>query len=384
MKMNDETSPINNDTTIQIMKVEEYLEHVKTRKSINLYRLNRRGLELFFQWIQKDANEVIEDAQKRAQMESFKDRNYYGFKIEEFYKWLTTAQTDRPAFGHNTGRVYCGAVKSFFAFYNIVNLEVSGDITQVTGDQYCYVPKIPEFQKMFAVGDLRAKVVVSLGLDLGWRPEDFLEVKKNEIDLNATEPQPIGRITQKEKEEAHSFISMETLELLKLYIPQLKADNPYLFPNGNHGHITEEALNNILKKLVEKAQIQTGKKVFTFKAFRKRLLSQAVDIQIDPNAAKLITGKAVAPEMRTYIESADFKAQFIKLRTSMRLSEKAEANHTKLEELAKEVKQLRQMVYDKDLELEVLKETLRTKDPDFDRKYKMVRERKLAERTKQT
>jgi integrase len=370
------------------VKLEEYLEHIKARKSINLYRLSRRGLELFFEYLHEDPTVVLKDAQKRSKVESFKERNYYGFKIEEFYKWLTNEQTDRPAYEHNSARVYCGAVESLFRFYNVSNLEVSGDIHKVVSGLRCYVPTITEFRKMYAVADLRSKVVLSLGLDLGWRAEDFLEVRKDDVNLTATEPQSTDRITQKNKEPAHSFISMETLELLKLYIPTLKPDSQYLFPNGNGGHITETALNDILKKLVEKAQIQTGNKTFTFHGFRKRLLSQAVDVHIDPNAAKLITGKAVAPEMRTYIESADFKAQFIRLRDSMKLSETFNgiSKDERMKELEERNKRLEDQVSMLWQTLDATMKALEEKDEK--RKAKMdeirkviMRERKLSERT---
>jgi hypothetical protein len=41
---------------------------------------------------------------------------------------------------------------------------------------------------------------------------------------------PFDRITEKEKATAKSFLSAETFELLKTYMPTLKAENPYSVP----------------------------------------------------------------------------------------------------------------------------------------------------------
>lgn len=79
------------------MKVNEYLEHIKTRKSTAAYYLYKKGLELFFEWLKKDPSATVKDAQKRSTMENFNERNYYGFKIEEWYKALR-----QQGYAHNS------------------------------------------------------------------------------------------------------------------------------------------------------------------------------------------------------------------------------------------------------------------------------------------
>jgi hypothetical protein len=117
-------------------------------------------LGLFLEFPHEEPVGVLDDAQKRSKMENFKERNYYGFKIEEFYVWLTKEQK----FSHNSARVYCGAVESFFGFSHISNLGVGGDLHKVVSGLRCYVPTVTEFRKMFAADDLRDRVVLSLGL----------------------------------------------------------------------------------------------------------------------------------------------------------------------------------------------------------------------------
>jgi hypothetical protein len=79
---------------------------------------------------------------------------------------------------------------------------------------------------MFQFGDLRARVWVSLSLDLAERIGDVLSIKKAEIpDLNQETPILFERVTQKEKVIAKTFLSSETVELLKVYLPTLKTEN---------------------------------------------------------------------------------------------------------------------------------------------------------------
>jgi integrase len=104
---------------------------------------------------------------------------------------------------------------------------------------------------MFQVGDLRAKLWISLSLDFAERVGDILSIKKTEIpDLDQETPIPFERVTQKEEVIAKTFLSSETVELLKAYLPTLKTENPYLFPsNGNT--LNEQAINYMLRNLTQ-------------------------------------------------------------------------------------------------------------------------------------
>lgn len=68
---------------------------------------------------------------------------------------------------------------------------------------------------MFQVGDLRARVWISLSIDLAERIGDVLSIKKGEIpDLDQETPISFERVTQKEKVIAKSFLSSVTVEKL--------------------------------------------------------------------------------------------------------------------------------------------------------------------------
>lgn len=60
-----------------------------------------------------------------------------------------------------------------------------------------FVPTIQQYRDMFNVADLRGRVILSMGLDLGWRISDFLKIEKDRLDLNQETPISMDAITQK-------------------------------------------------------------------------------------------------------------------------------------------------------------------------------------------
>ncbi len=75
-------------------------------------------------------------------------------------------------------------------------------------------------------------MILSLGLDLAWRVSDFAPLRKSDIpDLNQSTPMQLEKITQKESVISSAFISRESVELLKAYVPTLPKENSYLLPS---------------------------------------------------------------------------------------------------------------------------------------------------------
>jgi hypothetical protein len=130
------------------MKLQQYLDDLKSRRSVATYHLGRQALNLFLEYEKKTPSEILADAQKRQLSENLIEKRYWSNEIEKFYKWLTIDK----GYGHNTARVYCGATETFFRTYG-VNLEVAAGIHKVVAGLKCYVPTITEFRKMYAIAD---------------------------------------------------------------------------------------------------------------------------------------------------------------------------------------------------------------------------------------
>jgi hypothetical protein len=152
-------------------------------------------------------------------------------------------------------------------------------------------------------------------------------------------------MTGKEEVVAHGFLSNETVELLKVYLPTLqKKDNPYLFPSSSKRPISDEWLNRLLQKLADKAQLKLNGKRLTFHCFRKMFLSSSIDSGIGLTAGKKLCGKAIPQSDDTYLTTVKLEEKFVQLKRMLTVqpSPKPESNRrfeqfeTAVEQLQKE------------------------------------------------
>lgn len=141
---------------------------------------------------------------------------------------------------------------------------------------------------MFHVAkDLRSKLLVSLGNDVGWRIGDVLSILRSELPNLEQEP-PIEwtRITTKEKQVAKTCLSQTTVTLLKEYVFTFPSKNPFLFGSNGKNHIDEETVNNRLRDLAREANIEIGNSKLTWHCFRDMIISQAKKPQHRPRRYK--------------------------------------------------------------------------------------------------
>jgi hypothetical protein len=210
-------------------------------------------------------------------------------------------------------------------------------------------------------------VILSTATDLGLRIGDFLALKKTDLPPLDQEP-PISFVTMTDKEDvvAHSFLSQESVDLLKIYLPALgkKHGNPYLFPSNGDSHISDEWMNRLLKRLAEKAKIDLNGKDLTFHCFRKMFLSASVDSGIGMTAGKMLCGKAIAQSDDTYLTTVKLREKFILLKKFLAINEKPNRIETeKLEILESAVCKLQEeLTQQKQITESISKENVKTKE----------------------
>jgi len=340
------------------MTVEYFLNYVKNSKSNNTYREYKRGIEAFCEWYDKTANEVLEERRQDWISGDLVRKKRFTRELEKFHKWLTEpVHTIRgkpnQAYSINSARTYCLGIRQLFRFYEMpLMIPTGSEITKTVVSTKDFVPTPDQYRKMFNVaGDLRSKLIISMGKDLAWRIGDFASIKKDEIPLLDREaPILFEKITEKEEVIAKSFLSAETVNLLKRYLPTVK-DNPnlYLFPSNREGYFDPESINRILKDLAAKAKIRIPKrKRLRFHAFRKRFLSECANVHVDINTAKLLVGKSVEKDMLTYLSEVEHKRDFIRVHRRLKLTETPMTQPTEgtneLKQLRDEVDKLRRMI----------------------------------------
>jgi len=305
----------------------------------------REGLKRFAKWYGKTTNEILKERVSDWTNDDLFKKKRFARKIEEFHSYLIKEKHYAP----NSATYYTQGIRALFAFYEMP-VKLTNEIDKRVMTVKDYVARIDEYTEMFKVADnLRDKLIVSMGLSLAWRIGDFAQIKKSDLpNLEMATPIPFEIVSGKEEVIAKSFLSDEVVELLKQYLPTLSEDNPYLFPSNGKGHLDHTTFNRILKDLAEKTNIRIPKhKRIRFHCFRKRFLSEAANLRIDVNIAKILVGKSVDASMLAYLSEIDLKEAFRKISERLRLTERKAITPTTKEtsELRKEIDELKKLVH---------------------------------------
>jgi integrase len=317
------------------MKVEDFLNYVKETKSKNTWKEYKHSIEKFAEWFGKSPNEIMELRTQDWASTDLHQKKRFVREIEKFHKSLI-----EKGYTINSARTMCLGLMQLFRFYEMpVTIQTGSDVSKTVVSTKDYVPTPEQYREMFKMADdLRSKIIISLGKDLGWRIGDFVKIRKEQLpNLEQEPPILFELITEKEDVLAKSFISAESVELLKQYLPTTPKENPYLFPSNSKNFIDPDTINRTLKQLAEKSNIKIPQnKRLRFHAFRKRFLSTCANLSIDVNIAKILVGKDVESSMLAYLSEVEHRIAFLKVHEVLRLTEmpmrKTRESATELEE----------------------------------------------------
>jgi len=285
------------------LSVQEFLDSVTNPNTKKEYR---HGIKQFCDWYGKSAEDILElrkdDLTQRAGENLIEYRNRaarFEKEIEKFHSYLLEQD-----YTINTARNLTLGIRQLFRHYEMgIRFRAGSKVVKTVKTTKNFPLTIEHVGAMFKVADLRERNILSMATDLGLRVGDFINIKKADLPpLDEEPPIPFDLMTSKEKIVAHGFLSHESVDLLKAYLPTLekKNGNPYLFPSNGTAHISDEWLNKLLQRLAENAKINLNKKSLTFHCFRKMFLSTAIDSGIGLTAGKKLCGKAIAESDDTY------------------------------------------------------------------------------------
>ncbi len=315
------------------LSVQEFLDSVSNPNTKKEYR---HGIKKFCEWYGKSAEEILElrkdDLTQKAEENLIEYRNRaarFEKEIERFHSYLLG-----QGFTINTSRNLTLGIRQLFRFYEMpIRIRSGSKVSQTVKTTKNYPMTIEHVKAMFTVADLRERVVLSMATDLGLRIGDFIKTRKTDLpNLDQKAPIPFDLMTDKEKVIAHGFLSQETVELLKAYLPTLerKNGNPYLFPSNGESHISDEWLNRLLQRLGEKAQIRLNGKSLTFHCFRKMFLSASIDSGVGLTAGKKLCGKSIGESDDTYLTTVNLRQKFIQLKKFLTIKETAKLEDSEI------------------------------------------------------
>ena len=348
------------------LSVQEFLDTVQNPNTKKEYRY---GIKKFCEFYSKSAEEILD--QRKGDLTQKAGENLIEYKnraarfekeIEKFHSYLQS-----QGYSTNTSRNLTIGIRQLFRFYQMpVRIRAGSKVTKTVKTSKNFPLRIEDVRKMFEVADLRERVILSMATDLGLRISDFIKIKKNELpSLNQETPISFDTMTNKEEVVAHGFLSKETVDLLKVYLPTLekKKDNPYMFPSNGKRHISDEWLNRLLQRLAEKAKIALNGKSLTFHCFRKMLLSAAIDSGIGLTAGKKLVGKAIAQSDDTYLTTVNLRKKFIQLKRFQTIKEQPKMDTVKIDSLQRVVSDLQEELTKQKLIIDSLsQENIKTKE----------------------
>jgi integrase len=324
------------------MSVQEFLNSISNPRTRKGYRF---GLNKFVEWFGKPAEEILamrqEDLTQRQGENLVEYRNRaarFEKEIEKFHSHLL-----ENGYSINSARNMTLGIRQLFRYYQMpVTIRSGSKVSQTVKTTKNFPMTIEHVRKMFQAANLKERTILSLAVDTGLRISDFLAIKKTDLPPLDTEP-PIAftLLTQKEKIPAHCFLSKETVDQLKTYVPTLKKkNNLYLFASNGKNHISDEAVSKMLKRLAEKAQINLNRKSLTFHCFRKMFLSASIDSGIGLTAGKKLCGKAIARSDDTYLTTVKLREKFIQLKKFLAIKQSPEIAGQQIEKLSSAVAKL--------------------------------------------
>jgi len=324
------------------LSVKEFLDSVVNPNTRKGYRV---GIKKFHEWFGKSPRKILEarkdDLTQRPGEDLIEYRNRaarFEKEIEKFHGYLL-----KQGYTTNTSRASTIGIRQLFRYYQMpVRMRAGSKVTKTVKTSRNFPLRIEHVRRMFEVADLRERVILSMATDLGLRISDLIRIKKGALPSLTQDP-PVGFdvMTGKEEVVAHGFLSAETIELLRVYLPTLqKKENPYLFPSNGKRPISDEWLNQLLRKLAEKAQIELNGKSLTFHCFRKMFLSTSIDSGIGLTAGKKLCGKAIARSDDTYLTTVKLREKFVKLKKFLAIKQSAKIESNIIEKLETVVSKL--------------------------------------------
>jgi hypothetical protein len=235
-----------------------------------------------------------------------------------------------------------------------------------------------ELQKMFYVADVRAKAILSTGISLGFSVEPFSELRRDFIEslINKAQAENLDFIgfdyeRKKEGVDSRSHLTPESRDSLKAWFEYIDkkrgSKSEWVWANGNSGHLDDQTLNDIIKDLVVKANIQTTGKI-RFHLLRKFLTDAIHESGFDSWETKRVLGKEIPTTDDTYLKklSRAVDSKFPQAYDYIRLSGFANKNHLHIEELEQKVQSQDIKIEQQTLEIEAMKRIMQYRTPKED------------------
>ena len=328
------------------MSVQEFLDSLPSKGTKKIYKM---GLKKFFTWSGKTPEQVLQERKDDLTQRPNEDLVTYRNRAQNYAKIIERFHTHllENDYKINTAKSLTNGIRQLFRYYQMdIKVRNGSSLNRTVKTQRNFPLTIEHVRKMYQIANFRERVILSMATDLGLRVSDFLKIQKQDLpDLTLEAPISFDVMTDKEDVIAHGFLSEETVNLLKKYVPTLSENNPYLFPSAQNKPkpISRTQMSNLLKDLAKKAKLKINNgKSLTFHCFRKMLLSASIDSGIGLTAGKKIVGKTIPQSDDTYLTTIKLRDKFIQLKQFQTITQQPKIQTEELDELKRAINKLQE------------------------------------------
>lgn len=217
----------------------------------------------------------------------------------------------------NMARTVVTGVMSFYSqnCETIKGITRELDPIQIPENEFVFNQEI--LRKLYYYGNLHEKTWLSVAVSLGYASIDFLSLETEKIRNLVKEAHDkhldfimfIGKSRSKTSVQPRSFLTPEAIENLSEYMKMFEKQNNGELPKLLWNGATNDSLNDWLKALVKKANVDTYGKTVRFHAIRKFVYDTLS--KMDETIACVITAKKTDASKITYRTSLDSECQRI-------------------------------------------------------------------------
>jgi len=184
------------------------------------------------------------------------DTGHWRFEelAKKFYKGLYLKRD--PPIPTNTDRMKLAIIQSFFSYHRMPLVFRRGEIEEAVAITKHYEFSIKDLEAAKRHGNAKERWIILGGKSLGQRVNDFLRIKRVDIEplLSETPPVPIDIVTTKKNLIAHPCLDQDALEAAKDLLATRTDNNPYMLASQNIGDnepMTDKAVAEAIKRVAD-------------------------------------------------------------------------------------------------------------------------------------
>jgi len=316
--------------------VQSWLENYAKESTRRIYRT---AWQRFEQWAGKTAEQFKKEYQDAADKEVWAKET--GKLVVKYYNHLV-----RQGFKLNSARALVMPVRAFFdsecTKLRVRKGAIAGQKIAMGEHEFT----LSELREMYRSADVRERAILATALSLGWSAEDFVKMKRAEIEPYLEEglepPVSFWYERGKTASPTRAHLTHEAIEALRDWL-RVAPLSPYVFPNRTTDKpMRTETLNDIIKKMFARTKRKPRGRI-RFHLIRKFLMSQLANAGLNQWHVKLIVGKTIPADILTYLKDQTdmIREEFMRAEERISLTGFTNANHSQLETLQIELQELR-------------------------------------------